>query len=261
MLYASLRAAHPDWALLSLFLPHDRRPAVWALFLFAGEIARVRESVSDTHLGLIRLQWWRDALNAPPAQHPFLPLLVDAITRYDLPVTDFETLLYAREFDLSDTPPAHLEGLVHYADYTTTPLLRLAQRINGHTVDDAVCQPLGIAAGLTYLLQAVVTQARAGICLLPQDALDAAHITPQSVCSGNALPALSPILGNIGAEAQRQLDLAVGQGVPLSPFLRAVHRLLTLRLRQMRAAGFDPKQARYHMPPSWLALRVTLGLV
>ena len=251
----------PDLALLSLFLPRDRRPACWALFLLQGEIARVRESVSDTHLGLIRLQWWRDNLVTPPAQHPFLPTLADAIRRYDLPITDFETLLYAREFDLSDTLPAHLEGLVHYADYTTTPLLRLAQRIGGEVGDDQILQPLGIAAGLTRCMQHVVSQARAGICLLPHDMMDAAHISKQAVCSGNALPLLSPILQAIGEEAQRQLDLANGQGVKLSRFLQATHRLYTLRLRQMAAAGYEPTQARYNVPPPWLALRVTLGLV
>ncbi len=248
-------------ALISLFLPRDRRPACWALFLLQGEIARVRETVSDTHLGLIRLQWWRDNLVAPPAQHPFLPILADAITRYDLPIADFETLLYAREFDLSDTLPAHLEGLVHYADYTTTPMLRLAQRIGGEVGDDQILQSLGIAAGLTRSMQHVVSQARAGICLLPQDMMDAAHISKQAVCSGNALSLLSPILQTIGAEAQRQLDLAAGQGIKLSRLHQATHRLMTLRQRQMAAAGYDPTQVRYHTPPAWLALRVTLGLV
>ncbi|MES2729239.1 MAG: squalene/phytoene synthase family protein [Pseudomonadota bacterium] len=259
-LYRQLRERDQDRALLSLFAPSDRRAAIWALFLFQNDIARVRETVSDTHLGLIRLQWWRDSLTDPPPGHHFLPALATAIATYNLPIHDFETLLYAREFDLSDTRPAHLEGLVNYADFTNTPLLRLAQQITGEKGND-VAQSLGIAYGLTGIMRAVVAHARQDICLLPQDMLDAAHITPAAVCTGNAIPALTPVLTVIGAEAQRQLDLAVGQGCVLPPLLRATHRLVTLYLRQMRRAGFDASDPAYHTPPRWLALRVTCGLV
>ncbi len=260
-LYNQLRQSDPDRAFLSLFLPQDRRQAVWALFLFQQEIARVRETVSDTQLGLIRLQWWRDNLTAPPAQHDFLPVLAAAIKQYDLPITAFETLLYAREFDLSNTPPTHLEGLVHYADFINTPLLYLTQCIAGAPADNDILQSLGIAYGLTGLMRAVVAQARAGICLLPQDLLDEVKIKPEAVCSGNALPFLSPILQITGMEAQRQLDIAAGQNLGQSKFLRATHHLVTLCLRQMRRAGCDPLNPVYHAPPPLLALRVTLGLV
>src|SRR5947209_17487808 len=47
-----------------LFAPADRREALFALYAFNYEIARVRESVTQPMLGQIRLQWWREVIEA-----------------------------------------------------------------------------------------------------------------------------------------------------------------------------------------------------
>src|SRR5437660_6126907 len=63
-----------------LFAPAGRREALFALYAFNYEIARVREAVSEPMLGQIRLQWWREAITAifageAPRQHEVvLPL-------------------------------------------------------------------------------------------------------------------------------------------------------------------------------------------
>src|SRR5437588_1275677 len=47
-----------------LFAPAARREALFALYAFNYEIARVRESVMQPMLGQIRLQWWRENIAA-----------------------------------------------------------------------------------------------------------------------------------------------------------------------------------------------------
>src|SRR5256885_12928157 len=47
-----------------LFAPAARREALFALYAFNYEIARVRESVTLPMLGQIRLQWWRENIAA-----------------------------------------------------------------------------------------------------------------------------------------------------------------------------------------------------
>jgi len=61
---AELRRGDRDRFLTALFAPADRREALFALYAFNLELARIRESVSQPMLGLIRLQWWRDGLDA-----------------------------------------------------------------------------------------------------------------------------------------------------------------------------------------------------
>ena len=54
----------------ALFAPPDRREALFALYAFNYEIARVRESVTTPMLGQIRLQWWREVVEAAYAGMP-----------------------------------------------------------------------------------------------------------------------------------------------------------------------------------------------
>src|ERR1700720_1226840 len=73
----------------ALFAPAGRREALLALYAFNYEIARVRESVTEPMLGLIRLQWWREVLDAayagaPPRQHPVVLPLAAAIRDFGL---------------------------------------------------------------------------------------------------------------------------------------------------------------------------------
>src|SRR5271163_3052970 len=48
----------------ALFAPAARREALFALYAFNYEIARVREAVTQPMLGQIRLQWWRENIAA-----------------------------------------------------------------------------------------------------------------------------------------------------------------------------------------------------
>src|ERR1700759_2884419 len=61
-LAAGLRQHDRDRSQTALFAPAERRDALFALYAFNYEVARIRESVREPMLGLIRLQWWRDAL-------------------------------------------------------------------------------------------------------------------------------------------------------------------------------------------------------
>src|SRR6266702_8323096 len=53
-----------------LFAPAARREALFALYAFNYEIARVRENVSQPVLGQIRLRWWRESIAAAFAGGP-----------------------------------------------------------------------------------------------------------------------------------------------------------------------------------------------
>jgi phytoene synthase len=60
-----VRAADKDRFLATLFAPANRRGALFALYAFNVEVARVREVAREPMAGEIRLQWWRDALERP----------------------------------------------------------------------------------------------------------------------------------------------------------------------------------------------------
>ena len=149
-----------DRFLLSLTAPPALRGALWALFAFNHEIARTREVVTETQLGLIRLQWWRDNIDAiykggEPFGNPALGDLAAAIRAYDLPQADFEALLYAREFDLEGVTPSGMTGLENYADFTTTPLHRMALKVLNQTVEERMLRDLSAGYAMIGILRAI----------------------------------------------------------------------------------------------------------
>ena len=70
---ALARAADYDRYLSAVFAPAARREALFALIAFNHEIARIPEAVSEPMLGRIRLQWWREVLDAVHAGEPRPP--------------------------------------------------------------------------------------------------------------------------------------------------------------------------------------------
>ncbi len=90
-----------------LFAPAARREALFALYAFNYEIARVRESVTEPMLGQIRLQWWRENIAAafeggPARHHPVVEALTGSIRELPMTRDHFDRLINARETDLDD---------------------------------------------------------------------------------------------------------------------------------------------------------------
>lgn len=74
-----LRAQDKDRYIASLFAPAERRPWLWALYAFALEIGRVRALVSEPMAGMIRLQWWLEALGGLRAEEAAANLVMTAL--------------------------------------------------------------------------------------------------------------------------------------------------------------------------------------
>ena len=243
----------------SLFAPRMKQEALWTLFAFNHEIAKTREIVTETQLGLIRLQWWREAIEEIYAgkdarAHQILQPLTNIIIAFDLEKEDFETLLYAREFDLEDVQPETLEGLVNYAEFTNAPLLRLARKICALDDNEALCKHLGIAYGLTGLMQTILTHARQQRCFLPLNHINEKRVKLSVLYEGKSQEKLPDIIRVICEEAQRNLDIALQ--TRLQHPVRAQVKLTKLLLNQMKKAEYDPFNAGYTAEPPFKLLRM-----
>src|SRR5215468_2730422 len=99
---ALVRASDKDRFLSALFAPAEHRGALYALYAFNLEVARVRELVKEPLAGEIRLQWWREAITGgrplEVSGHPVASALVEVVGRYGLPFEPFEELIEARRF-------------------------------------------------------------------------------------------------------------------------------------------------------------------
>ena len=61
---ALVRAADKDRFLATLFAPARYSRALFSLYAFNVEVARIRELAREPMPGEIRLQWWRDVFSA-----------------------------------------------------------------------------------------------------------------------------------------------------------------------------------------------------
>lgn len=254
----------------SLLMRPAMRLGLWALGAFNLEIARTREVVSDTTLGLIRLQWWRDALGAfyergEVAAQPVMRDLAATIRDYDLPRADFESLLYAREFDLEDRPPGTMEGLGHYADFTHTPLLRLMLRVVGEDFSAPAVENIAKAYALAGLLRAVPFHAGQGRCYLPEDRMHLYGIDVETLYNGGyahengdnigKLTNFHALIEEITNYAAQNLDEAHYNG----RFVTIMARQARFSLGQMRKSDFNPYDERCRLAPLFYPLRLGFG--
>lgn len=182
-----VRKADRDRYLAGLFAPESKRADLFALYAFNVEIARIRDSVHEPHLGEIRLQWWQDTIDnifhGDTQQHPVAMALSRAIAQNDLPKHAFKALISAHIFDFYSDPMPSLVSLEGYLGETSSALIQLASLIlAGHNgLENAEASGLaGVAYGMVGLLRSLPLHHKRQQCFIPQEMLARRELTPQS---------------------------------------------------------------------------------
>jgi phytoene synthase len=191
----TVRAADRDRYLAALYAPEEKRGDLLALYAFNAEIAGVRDRVSQALPGEIRLQWWRDVIEAggtdAAAGHPVAEALLSAIERNRLPRETFQNYLDARIFDLYDDPMPTRGDLEGYCGETAAALIQLSSLVLDA---DAAAQSAelaghaGCALAITGLLRLLPLHRRRGQCYVPRDVLAAAGSSPEEFIAGDGGP-------------------------------------------------------------------------
>ena len=249
-LTALVRRHDRDRYQTALFAPSDRREALLALYAFNYEIARVRETVTQPMLGQIRLQWWREVLDAayagaPPRHHQVVEPLTAAIREFPLSRELFDRLIDGRERDLVDEPPASLAALEDYAEASSVPLIHLAlEALGARTPDlDAIARDVGIGYALAGLLRAMPFHARAGRIYIPADIAARDGIDPADYAAARATRGLRTAVRTIAEAAAQHLRATRAHRADIPPpalaaLLPAI--IASRYLARLERAGYDP---------------------
>jgi phytoene synthase len=235
-----------DRYLAALFAPVTVRPHLLALYACNYEVAKTAESVSQPTLGLIRLQWWRDAVGEIYAgrirNHEMVQAIAAAIGAHALPRSLFDALIDARENDLEESPFADMATLEAYADATSGNVIRLTLRILGAGDRfDGCAREAGIAYALTGLLRALPHHAAQRRLMLPLGAVQAAGLSKEDIFSGRMSANISTLIATIAQQGRMHLRAVASMHVGRS-FLPALlpATLTPLYLKRMTGRGFDP---------------------
>jgi phytoene synthase len=246
---ALVRTADKDRFLAALFAPAEQRGALYAIYAFNSEIARVREVVREPLAGEIRLQWWDDAITGKAGgdaeANPVAAALLAAVARYRLPSELLTGLIAARRFDLYNDPMRRQADLNDYAEATSCAVIELSARILG-SGDGPGLGRLALHAGLGYaiagLLQAFPVHAARGQLFLPLEVLERDGVR-QDFAARQATPELRAAFAELRLQAREHLAQAarLADGV-LPAALPALLPVALVRplLDRMEGADYDP---------------------
>lgn len=265
-----VRANDPERYLCTLVAPPEAREALFALYAFDVEIARVRHVVSQPIAGLIRLQWWRDALagieaGRPPA-HPVVEALHhEAWPRLNAARARLENAVAAHERELeAEVPIAYLADLERHLEATGGEIARAALDLLGAGDERALEAGgrIGGAWALVRLLRALPQDARARRLLLPAALLERHGVALEAIFEGRGDARLAAVVAELAGWARGQLRL----GRALRPHVPALARaalrpalFADLQLRRLRRAAYDPLAPALARPMPLAPLRLLWG--
>jgi 15-cis-phytoene synthase len=247
---ALVRAADKDRYLAGLFAPPAARRHLYALYAFAGEIARVREAAREPLPGEIRLQWWRDALagegRGEVSANPVAAALIDTVAQCGLPRAPLVALIDAHGFDLYDDAMPSLADLDRYAEHTAGALFGLGARILGGADGGdgtAGAATAGVAYGVAQCLRTFPCDLARRQMFLPLDLLQQHGVAREVIEARQNTAGLRAVLTLLRDHARLAFDQfrTAARGVPEAcapAFL--VTAVVPPLLARLDAAAADP---------------------
>jgi phytoene synthase len=233
----------------TLFAPAAKRDALFALYAFNCEIARVREAAREPMPGEIRLQWWREVLlgerDGEAAAHPVAAALRETLARYRLDRDRLIALVDAHGFDLYDEPFATLDDFDNYAALTEGVVFGTAAQILGGEgmAVTALVRHAGIAATAARSLTMLPLYASRRQIYIPREVMDRHALIPESIPARQESDALHAALAEMRRHARRQLQAAsleAGEvAASIGPALLPV-ATVGPQLRRMERRGYQP---------------------
>ena len=173
-----VREQDRDAYLATLLAPHDAQPRLFAIWAIAADALRLPWSATEPAMAMIRLQWWRDALDGGEG-HPALMLLDE---RDREPLTEF---LDAAE-RLHGAPFAGAEEARSWGGAAFSPLMTaLAGRAD---------KDFAAAHGLVFLLRRAAFARKSGLPLIADEEAARRIIRSAAALMDAARPSWSPAL-------------------------------------------------------------------
>ena len=246
---ALVRESDRDRYLATLFAPSAQRDALFGLYAFNVEIARVRDVAREPMPGEIRLQWWREVLSGDrdgeALAHPVAAGLMAGLRQYAIKPERLIGIVDAHTFDLYDEPMATLDDLDNYAVMTQSALLDIAADMLGAGGPDSMMlvRSAGIAHTVIGALAGLARHAARRQLYVPLEVLDRHGVDREDLFAARVSEPLKHALGELRRHARRQLAAARSELPYVSQAILPAVLPLALAvptLRPMERRGYEP---------------------
>ena len=251
---AQVRQGDRDRYLALLFAPGSARNALAAIAAFNLELARAASDITESMLGLVRLQWWREAVEEIRAgnsvrRHQVAEALAEATRAHGLSTDRMLAMIASREEELeSDGPPSQTVFDAR-ADATAGSLVRLSLQAVGLDPEGTDLSAASASVGRAYATvgcaRSVLLDARRRRIRLPAEALSEAGVDLDQLLELRPQRALQACLRLLAERAERDLRAARQVSIPrrARPLL-LTGKLAVLHLERLRRAAYDPFDPR-----------------
>lgn len=213
------RAFERDRYLAALLAPAAARADLIAVAAFAGELQRIPGYVSEPMAGEIRLQWWRDTIEAGLASgigstgHPIADAVCDLARRHGIASPTLHALIDAVGDRLDDTPFQSMDALTANLVSWNGGLFRLAMTIIRGTPpggnEPNLLDELGALYGLARTLVEIPAELAQGRMLLPATLLARNGIDAENARSAAVADRWRAVVTELAGDTLRKLGHSV----------------------------------------------------
>lgn len=209
-----VRSRDYDGFLCSLLLPEGARRSALALRAFNVELAQVKDTVSQKTIGLMRMQFWKTAIediyrDDPPVQ-PICYELWKAVRKHTLTKRWMSRIISEREKDLEDRAYRNLQELEAYSENTQSSLLYLLLEVLGvkDVHADHAASHIGKAQGIITCLRAAPYHSRRRKVYLPMDICILHGASQEDFIRGSQEQNVKDVVYDIASQAHIHLEHA-----------------------------------------------------
>lgn len=230
--------------LVSLLMPDTSRSAAITLRAFNAELASVRDSVSNVHIGKMRLQFWKDGLEniyaGKPSHQPIAKELFKAVNRHKLSKRWLSQMIKERENTLEDKPFPSVADVESYAENTSSSLLYLVLQSLGiqDVHADHAASHIGKSQGIVNLIRGIPLLAQRRDVLIPMELTIKYDLSQEDIIRGNRCQDMKDMtfelasLANSHLKHARELKKDVTPGAipaflataPIESYLKRIQR-------------------------------------
>ncbi|XP_068585991.1 NADH dehydrogenase (ubiquinone) complex I, assembly factor 6 isoform X2 [Cebidichthys violaceus] len=209
-----VRSRDYDGYVSSLLLPEEARRSSLALRAFNVELAQVKDSVSQKTIGLMRMQFWKAAVeeiyrDEPPNQ-PVSAELWRAVRKHYLTKRWLLRIITEREKDLDDRAYRNLQELETYSENTQSSLIYLLLECLGlkNVHADHAASHIGKAQGIVTCLRATPYHGSRRKVYLPMDVCMLHGASQEDFIRGSREQNVRDVVYDIASQAHVHLQHA-----------------------------------------------------
>ncbi|KAG8179593.1 hypothetical protein JTE90_001835 [Oedothorax gibbosus] len=200
--------------LCTLLLPEPLRSSAFVIRAFNVEISQVRDSVSNSTIGEMRMQFWKDSVDrifaGNPPEQPVAQEVAKVLSTVKLSKTWFQRLISSRENLLHDKPFLSTKELENYCDHSVVSVYFLLLQAAGlsNVQCDHAASHVGKSQGISNFLRGIPFNASKRRLFLPLEIMSKHKISQEGLLQGDEKSKLQDAVFEISSLAHEHLLLA-----------------------------------------------------